>query len=398
MIAINDIEKHQGAEMATIILCCRVFFKSATIAELNSFVSDNDPEWKEFIRLTRIHKIRPVVYKIINQAVIPAKVKSHINIELLEVTKLNLKQALETRRLINLLRYNNIETIPYKGTGFSLQFFGDLISREASDIDLVINPKDLSRAIKVLKEDDYIPEHDVVYKYLGEKYISFFKDYTLNKYIGHSREFHIELHWGIVNNYYGVNSKANELFLEVKSEITYLKESAKILNPIAHFSGILIHHSVSDTFKHLKNIVDLSQAIRHSEVQRAGEMLNVKFLNLNLHKSLLLSNTISKELMGISLPQVDVLEAGNSVADHFKSQVSSRRVVHYKGKNGLLWVKNRALLEESILMKGKIYWLFAQYRFIPTQADFKVIKLPRSLFFLYYCIKPFRDLLNIVKS
>lgn len=398
MIAISNIKKNQGVEMAAIILCCRVFFKSASLEELNSFVNTNELDWKEFIRLSRINKIRPVVYKIILQVDIPSNIKSDVHRQLLEVTRLNLKQTFETKRIIHLLKNSNIDAIPYKGTGFSKQFFGDLISRESSDIDLIINPKDLPKAIEILIEDNYIPDHDEVYQYLEEKYFKHFKDYTLNKYIGKFREFHIELHWGIVNHYYGVNSRVNDFLSQITSEIAYVKDDIKMLDPIAHFSGILIHHSISDAFKCLKNVVDISQAFCHPEVHVAGNRSNKTFIDIGLYKPLLIANTISKELMGISLPQVDVLKADNKVANHFIDQVTSRQVVHYKGKNAFIWVKNRALLEESVLMKGKIYWLFGKYRFTPTQADFKVVELPKSLFFLYYCIKPFRDLLNVVKN
>jgi hypothetical protein len=186
MIDINDFERKYGYEMALLVLCCRVFFETATTDELKTFF-----------------------------------------------------KAVETERVILLLYKNNIDSIPYKGMAFSKQFFGDLISRESSDIDLVIKPTDLERAVQILKEDEYLPELDDVYQYLGSKFQSYNKDYNFNKFNNNSRIYHLELHWAIAENYLGASNRVNQFHYQANTQTELAKTNVKALNEVSHFSAIL---------------------------------------------------------------------------------------------------------------------------------------------------------------
>lgn len=400
MIKIDAVQKDQGTEMAVIILCCRVFFNTATKDELKVFVKSNSIDWIKFLNLSIMHGIRPIVYKIIHQVEvdIPLKIKSIITANHMEITMIQLKLAFETERIILLLKENNITAIPYKGIAFSKQFFGNLISRESSDIDLIINPKDLSQAIKILKNDAYIPEHEQVYEHLDTKYFSYFKDYTFNKYEDNTKEFHLELHWGITNYFYCVDLKVNELFINPKGSVELVKEKVMALDYTAHFSSILVHHSISDTFNCLRNIIDISQAICHPEIKKSGHSLEKSFTNLKLKRVLALSNILSQKLLGVSLEGVGDYKPNERVVKHFLDQLCSKHVTHLKRLNRFKWLKNSIFLQDTFLRRFKCYWLFYKYRFIPTQADFKIITIPKQFFFLYFFIKPFRDLVNLIKD
>ena len=394
VIAINDIKKSYGNEIATLILSCRVFFETGTQDELIAFVADNEINWGNFIYLSKIHKIRPIVYKIIGQLNIPAPIKDFIATEYREVVLQNWKQGAETERIILLLKKSNIEVIPYKGTAFSKQFFGDLISRENSDIDLIIQPDDLPAAIQILKEDGYSPELDDIYQYLGAKYFDYFKDYNFNKFKGDIRHFHVELHWAIAENEVGINAKVNTLLYQANEQIVFFKTNMRGLDPTAHFSAMLIHHSIKDTFKFLKNIIDISQGFRQPSIHASGNLLTNSFTNFELKKALSVSNMLSEQLMGISLPQAPDFNDPENIVKHFRDQVCSQEVFHFKKENMVKFIKNIALLQDSFLQKLKFYWLCGKFRFIPGPTDFSEIQLSEKLFFVYYIMKPFRSVIK----
>lgn len=398
MITINDIKKSYGNEIATIILSCRVFFETGTNEELTAFVADNKIDWESFIHLSKTHKIRPVVYKIISQVNIPASIKDRIVSEYKDVVLQSWKQAIETERIILLLNRNNIEVIPYKGTAFSKQFFGDLISRENSDIDLIIQQNDLPAAVRVLKGDGYRPELDDIYQYLGTKYFDYFKDYNFNKSKGEIRLFHIELHWGIAENELGVNAGVNTFLYQANEQIVFFNTNIKALDSTAHFSATLIHHSIKDTFKFLKNIIDISQGIRQLYINADCNTLNESFTNFGLKKTLAVSNILSEQLMGISLSHTLDFSDTENIVSHFRDQVCSQQVLHFEKKNMLKFIKNISLLQDSFLQKLKFYWLCCKFRFIPGRADFSEIQLSKNLFFVYYLMKPFRSMIKLNKG
>jgi len=396
MIDIDVIKKDHGTEMAAVILCCRVFFDTATTDELNSFISENVIDWYAFIRLALKHRIRPTIYQILHSTNLPTDIKVLIYHQQAEITKLNWKQAIETERIIMLLAAHGIEGVPYKGAAFSKQFFGDLVSRESSDIDLVIKSQDLERAINIFKNDGYLPELDNVYRYLGAAYCSYYKDYNLNKFKNGIREFHVELHWAIGENYLNINKNVNAFINQCNNQIKLVKYPVKALSQPDHFSAILVHHSIKDTFRYLKNIVDLCQAVQQLDVQKAMTSVKSDFETIGLSKALAVSNLLSIQLMGVALYQPQsLLDDNNITGTFFINQICSGNVLGAEDtSNMFLWIKRRALLQDSLRQQFKFYWVSFKYRFIPGEADFEVVELPKSVFFIYYFMKPFRSLIK----
>lgn len=395
MIGTGQIRQKHGNDIAAIILCCRVFLGTASPDELNGFIKENPIDWDRFMYLSRMHRIRPVVYKTISLIEIPGTIKKRVHDEYAKVTFYNWKRSAETERIILLLKERGIEALPYKGTSYSMQFYGDLVSRESNDIDLVIDPLFLNRTIPVLKEDGYLPELEDVYVYLGNKYLSFYKDFNLNKFSGKRRTFHIELHWGIADTNMGISSRANALIVQSNNPLPFVKNTINTLNSFPHFSAILIHHSIKDNFKFLKNVMDISQGFKQQEVQNHAEKLEGDLKEFGLKKALDVSVALSWQLMGVSLTAGQEAKNPDKVTDYFIDHICSREFgLSDSKKNAIESMRETALLKDSRLSKIKFYFICLKHRFIPTHADFRAIRLPKSIFFLYYFIKPFRTLIK----
>ena len=399
MVAIDNIKEKYGNEVALVILACRVFFESASLNELKAFINSNNIAWERFMYLSKIHRVRPIVYKVVSQANIPDSIKPAIFSEQLKLTKTNFRQAIETERIILLLKKNNIEVLPYKGTHFSKQFFGDLASRESSDIDLVIRPQYLDQAISVLKKDGYQPELDDIYGHLGKTYFSYFKDYNLNKFVLGKRVFHVELHWAIVEKEIGVNAGVDSFLFRTDNNLADVNNGVKTLSGLPHFSAILIHHCFKDNLKFLKNIVDISQATKQPDIQESAGRLNENFRELGLQKPLAVSNGLSRNLFGISLTQIDTGKVSDKVINYFFNEVCS---AHLSSPNNdkdrmSLWFKNTSFLQDSFIQKLKFYWVCWSFRFIPGRFDFRLVQLPHRFFFVYYFIKPFRTVAKLLR-
>lgn len=395
MIAIDDIKREHGAEMAAIILCCRIFFETATIGELKAFIAENNIDWYAFIRLAFKHRIRPTIYKVIHRVSLPADIEVLIYKQQADITKKCWQQAIETERLLLLLKQHNIVAIPYKGTAFSKQFFGDLVSRESSDIDLIIKSEDLNQAIDILKQDKYQPEIDEVYKYLGSKYHSYYKDYNLNKFEAGKRLFHVELHWAIAETYLGIDAKVNAFIYDTDKAISLAKTEVPVLNKTAHFSSIIVHHGIKDTFKYLKNIVDISQGFRQPQILHNEKYLRETFADVELKKTLAISNLLSQQLMGVCLFENEIVNVPANTISYFCNQLlGDATLQNEKLSNINVWIKNRMLLQDSWVQKLNFFWVSVKHRFIPGESDFHFVQLPKPVFFIYYLMKPFRSIIK----
>ncbi|MNR03659.1 hypothetical protein D3C85_1195650 [compost metagenome] len=85
-----------------------------------------------------------------------------------------------------------IQAIPLKGTLFSEKYFGDLGARGTSDIDLLVRPSELERAIQCVKSLGYMTEQERIPSHF---HWSFSKD------IPHSAiPMTIELHWDLLKD------------------------------------------------------------------------------------------------------------------------------------------------------------------------------------------------------
>lgn len=393
MIAIDKIKGKYGNETGLIILCCRVFFKTATINELQNFIDFNEIKWNEFFGLVIKHKIRPIVFKTIYPLNLPAEVKLRVHTLYTNLSNHNFKLALETERIIILLQKNQIEAVPYKGIAYSKQFFNNLYLRESTDIDLVVGHEQLESAIKILETDNYESELGDIYSYLGSKYHNFFKDYNFNKYHNDKREFHVELHWAVVEKEIGIDKKTEKYLFDNGPAIEYVRYKLTSLNASSHFAAVFLHHAFKDNFNNLKAISDLSAAFTHEDLKRDAITIKNSFSRLGISLALSVSNGISEDLFGVSYfydPKPNI-----ELNNYFIEEICGRKTANYSEQSRISrWVKKTALLQENSVKRFKFYLLCFAFRFIPGRFDFRAVQLPKSLFFLYYISKPFRTLVT----
>jgi hypothetical protein len=403
MIAISEIKKEYGdSSIALVVLCCRIHFKTAEISDLKDFVNDNDIDWGNFIKLCRKHRIRPLVYRIILKTNLPREIQEIINRELIKLTIKSLEQAKETERVILLLNTKGINVIPYKGTAFSKQFFGNINMRESSDIDLIISPEDLPMTIKILENDNYIASLKDHYEKIGhEKYIKCYKDFCFAKFNNKVREHYIEFHFNIITKKIYIPISLNIFNTNLADTTSLIKEEIKILNPAEHFKAIILHHMLMDNMGYLKTIVDVTQALNElklNDISKDSNSIELKILReLNSIYNLEIVTSLINDLIGIEFKLNNKKKTKNNILTKRILYNSYRKVRENKIPiwNALthhsLYIKYTALFYNKNRNKF-LFFLKVSYFIIinPQPSDYKLLKLSKSFYFLYFLIRPFR--------
>lgn len=118
MLALDQIAIIYGEPMALLIQCCRVHFKTDSIENLNDKIEklgeDKRAEVLKRVQLlSRLHRIRPVVYRVLLNANISAEFKTALKNELRSITLKNFELAKETERIVKRLEAANVLAIPY---------------------------------------------------------------------------------------------------------------------------------------------------------------------------------------------------------------------------------------------------------------------------------------------
>lgn len=392
MIPIEDVKSKYGAEIAIVLLCCRLHFNTEKFSALQHCIETCEINWDDVIYLSKYHRIEPIVYKILSKANLPAAIALRIKQSQFFLVQNNFKQALETERIIELLESRGIECTPYKGVAFSRQFYGDIISRESSDIDLIVSHNDFREVLELMTADGYVFENEIEYSYFKDKIFTRNNSLNFDKFKGDVREFHIEFHWRITENFIRIHRQAHTQLFNNSDKIILAKREVNALNANAHYITLFIHHSNHDGFRVLKNLVDLCQILPSNNPAIDIDYIKRAFKSLRLVKASDVCCHLSSELLGVQLP----LSAANNnslipgkVKVFFTERLFGKRSYRDTALDNL---DNRSQLYLKDSLSEKIAFIFAGFkqRTAPSPEDLQTLKLNRTLYFLYPAIKSFR--------
>ncbi len=404
MITISEIQNRYDNSIALIILCCRIHFKTAEINDLNDFISQNSVDWTTFIKICRKHRIRPIIYSVILKATsVPEEIKKRVSNRLNRLKLQNFEQAKETERLIFLLQENKINVIPYKGTAFSKQFFGNISMRESSDIDLIINPDDIPKAIKILENDGFLAYQKEYYHWIGhKKFILKHKDFSFDKYNSNKRIHHVEFHFNIINKNTHLADNLNIFDLREKSEYLLFQKEIECLNSVEHYRAIALHHMLMDNMGYLKTLVDITQIfieleklIKNDKIDSSDQIIINKLnSNYNLNS---IRNAITN-IIGINFKENQKQKSENTLTSRILNS-SYRKVRENKFPmfDAISYNYNQLKFTSNFYNNKRDKTIYILKNLIsicyPQPDDYMAVKLNRKLYFLYYLIRPFRLIL-----
>ena len=131
----------------------------------------------------------------------------------------NVLNATEVMKVINLLKNDGIEAIALKGSIASDIIFGDIGLYPSSDIDILVEPRALKKADKILtaagyRKDEGISEQDLL---------------TAHYHLLYRKGRHyLELHWNLVRRYFSVPA---DFWWEERQNIPYEETEIIMLSP-----------------------------------------------------------------------------------------------------------------------------------------------------------------------
>jgi hypothetical protein len=392
MLTLDKIAIMYGEPMALLIQCCRVHFKTDSIENLNEKIEKfGDEKLAEVLKkaqlLSRLHRIRPVVYRVLLNANISAELKTALKNELHSITLKNFELAKETERIVKRLEAANVLAIPYKGVAFSKQFYGDISMRESSDIDLVINADQLDLIIKLMQEDGYKANGiEGLKRIKRESFIAHQKDFCFDL----DKTFHVEFHWR--------NTHPNFC---MKSPLDLFKNSQELeIEKSEHLRAVVLHHWITEGFEYLKTLIDIGQAISKEE-----KYLNLSAIRVNSLYGLDIAQRCNHELFGLIQNYIQhnpIVKKkaraiiGYNLNHNFRRNNSNRTLTlirqYYTSFN------NQFVFKESFGEKISFLFKFWTGLLLPKHKDYSMVGIHKSFGFLYFFIRAYRLLRRIIMN
>jgi|GEM_PF-6268209 len=381
----QQIREKYTTEMALAVLILRVYLQRSGREELSLFIAESKVDWQVFGQIAKAHKIMPVIYKVLSAHTreIPNDFLEKMRGYCLKTAAANMRNFEELVRLHQLLKKNGIRNIPYKGVLLSYLLFGDLIARETSDIDFLIDKKDFREAHRLLENDAYKPRfynQDFEKQFLSTSHELLYRRKT------ETGAFKIELHWAATSVMMDVQLPDKYLF-EHTENLQLSGASIDVFDPESHFVMLLVHHGVNDVWRSLRHCLDVTLY-----VEQYRDKINwAKFKNLLVNTRLLHTTTvgfdISRHLFGVEPPPG--FEAGQPTPDSLFENILQFPPLE-KGKLNFSNLKQQLFLRDSFKSRVSLLVAYARAGITPNIRDMEAYAIPKWLYPLYYILKPFR--------
>lgn len=376
-MTIEEIKTSHNPEIALILLCCRIYLETAPADSVASFISENNIDWAKVYHLSSVHRIRPVIYRILN------RVKPFPNPELLRQLRLYchslsawaLKGRVEIDRILRLLNENGVQAKLYKGIDFSEFVYGDVGQREFSDFDVIIDPADIKKLLQTMNAEGYIAPESIFFERFPDQFVRASKDIVLYKsnHSGHI-DICIEFHFKPTCNFQGFGKSFEDL---LGSDFL---DSKRTFNSGDYWKIMSVSNGLTDFYPHIRSVFDLASINKKYGTWSENEVPDSLKIYLSVWEFL------SRELLATSTDTRFHCSESTVVGGMLLNDLFI-----FPKNNGLTlsgFLHYTMLLNHKLTRRIQHLLKIAIHAMTPNANDLKSVNLP--FYQLYYFVKPIR--------
>ncbi|MCP1092522.1 nucleotidyltransferase family protein [Bacillaceae bacterium OS4b] len=337
-----------------------------------------DFDWDFFLQLAIHHRVYPLIYskiKRLEEKLIPSYVFQTLNKEYKQNTFQMLHLSGEMELVSKLFNENQVNLLFLKGPVIAAELFGDISLRTSKDLDMLIPITSLEKAEILLLSIGYVKE--VVPNLLNEwkwrnHHVVFFHP---------QKKIQLEIHWRL---------QPRPLKEPKFNELWERKRISNITSYPVYFLGkedlflYLVSHGARHGWFRLRWLLDIDQVLRKGlNIKKSNKLLNTYQSNHIVGQALILTSNLLKTPIESNLNKL--IEKRNSkklaqdALDFIKATESLANIMSTKNYKRYLFSLNSKI--------EKFFYILIL--FYPSYSDAKTLKLPKSLHFSYFPLRPF---------
>jgi len=338
--------------------------------------------WESLILLSDRHRMLPLLYKNIKDDVGSIAIPYILKEKYLIQTQQTLKLASEAVRISTILTNGGIPNVMLKGPFLGQQLYGDLALRPSRDIDVLVFPNSIDAFYRVFSQEGYrliSPDFELsprqkAYYYRHKNQVAF----------RHPESgIMVELHWRLFSQESLFPISIEQVFAE-REELIVADKPISLLSKEHCFEFLCLHGAIHQWFR-LRWLRDIAQII-NSEGFDMDEVVRVAAVNGNerpVAQAIIMSNLFfgSKAFTPTIKDEPSIRCIVNGAVDaaiNEESYTSSRKLTRL-----------RIPFYKMKLKRGFRHKVGSWKILNPNFSDWKMVKLPDSLFFLYFILRPF---------
>ncbi len=378
-------------EIKLILDCSRTELEAELIEHIKVLLK-GEIDWQYVIRYVNDHGITQLLYqsiKQINSTDVPSSVLAYLQRFCHNNSLRNFRSTHELILLLDLLSFNGISAIAFKGPVLAILAYHNIALRQFGDLDILVREHEVSQAQAILINNGYhlgnltnIQKRDLDF-HSGE--ISFVKDncHTV-----------IDLHWKMAPRFIPFQIDLRSWWMRLQP-ITLNGTNTLTFS----LEDTLLHlcvHASSHLWVRLEWLCDIAELIRthHSQIDWAKVLKQSH--KVGCERILLLNCLLIHNLLGSQLPDIisDRMSLDPTLNFLFKDIQSfifpqPNDAEPFGRKEGLLvFIKMREHPWHQFI--HLCYVMSRSGWATPSIKDKELFKLPQTLSFLYWFIRPFR--------
>ncbi|PEJ25959.1 Renal dipeptidase [Peribacillus butanolivorans] len=338
-----------------------------------------DIDWELFLQMSMHHRVYPIIYsklKIIDPKLVPPYVFQTLNREYKKNTFQMLHLSGEMGQLGKLFNENQIRILFLKGPVIASDIYGDISLRTSKDLDILVPITDLEKVEEIILNFGYVRvgettlQNEVKWKGYHVAYFNPIKKVLL------------EVHWRLQPLPLNVPS-FNELWERKRvSNITSIP--VNMLGEEDLFLYLVSHGARHGWFR-LRWLLDIDYMLRKGfHLDQCNALMEKYHIPHIIGQALILSSQLLKS--PIKEEMIPLLEGNRSkkLAQNtiffIREMVPLDIITSTYNYKRYLFSLNTSYLQKTI----HIILLF-----YPNTMDEKTLKLPKSIYFLYFPLRPF---------
>ena len=351
---------------------------------INSFEGISDIDWDLLLKLAFHHRLYPKLYsklKLIDQKSIPSYVVQTIYNEYKKNTFEMLHLTAEMEKLANIFAVSGIRLLILKGPVLAYDLYKDLSLRTCSDLDVLVPISDLEQVDTLLLSLGY--EKDEYFQIDKELNDWRWRHHHI-MYLHPSKRVKVEIHWRL-----NPGPSKEPTF----DELWERKRISSLTTQPVYFLGredlffFLITHGARHGWFRLRWLLDIHEIVGQGMdwIKVINNFKIYQCFQLGGQALILSSKLLKTQLNG------DIL------------QLTRGKDAHRLAKNTMFYLEKIVNLHTEPLpeyiekyhnrylysLKSKQYkFLYLISVFYPSITDVRTIKLPKSLYFLYFPLRP----------
>ena len=354
-------------------------------------------DWKYILTVARKNAVFPLVGRNLIQNFsdsLPSATRDILNEQLHAHLQRNMFLTGKLLEIVQAFEASDISILPFKGPLLAAQVYGDLSVRQYVDLDILVQPKQLESAVRLLQDEGYTPISSIDWLNKSNWHLRDKKDIYFRSDDG---LVNVELHWKLSGSHFALPFEMNGLWARLEN-FSLANVNLKTLP----FDDLLIYlclHGSRHGWEQFGWICDVNELIL-SRDEINWDRLFEKARQLGCENVLGLGLYLVHEFFSREFPFRDWEKVKNdpmflTFAKRIRSRLfTESHVVMALGDRYAYHLK----LKEDRRDKWRLHlhyilW-YLRIIFTPRTTDTNIFNFPRGLEPLYYLMRPLRLFYN----